>query len=72
MIRPWRTTSASRSRTADSLATALETVLAKSYWLEINRLLAPFGKSVCTWTAPKYSVCPLSNPCPKIGVTEYR
>ena len=61
-----------RTRTPEATMAALETVLPRPYWLEINRLLVPFGKSVCTGTMPKCSSCPLCDLCPKIGVTEHR
>lgn len=60
------------TKTPEQTMTALELVLPRPYWLEINRLLVPFGKSVCTGTAPHCSRCPLADLCPKIGVSEHR
>lgn len=60
------------TRTPEATMAALETVLPPPYWLEINRLLVPFGKAVCTGTAPRCSSCPLAEICPKVGVTEHR
>jgi endonuclease-3 len=60
------------TRTPEATMTALEAVLPRPYWLEINRLLVPFGKSVCTGTAPRCSTCALADLCPKIGVTDHR
>src|SRR3989337_1711479 len=37
---------------------ALEERLPREYWVEINRLLVPFGKHVGTGRLPKCSVCP--------------
>ena len=51
---------------------ALEAVLPRRYWAEINRLLVPFGKFVCTGVAPKCSICPLNSRCAKVGVTTHR
>jgi len=34
---------------------ALEATLPKRYWVEINKLLVPFGKYVCTEKLPKCS-----------------
>jgi endonuclease-3 len=42
---------------------ALEQVLPKTYWVEINRLLVPFGKHVCTGKRPKCSTCPVLEWC---------
>jgi endonuclease-3 len=59
-------------RTPEKTGTALEAVLPKRYWVEINRLLVPFGKHVCTGRMPKCSTCPLLIMCKQIGVTEHR
>ena len=46
----------------------LETVLPRAYWVEINRLLVPFGKHVCTGALPRCSTCPVLNMCRQVGV----
>ena len=51
---------------------ALEERLPRKYWVEINRLLVPFGKHVCTGRLPKCSVCPVLQYCRQVGVTEHR
>ncbi len=51
---------------------ALEKKLPRKYWVEINRLLVPFGKHVCTGRAPKCSTCPVLEYCRQVGVTEHR
>jgi endonuclease-3 len=61
-----------RAKTPESTMEALEGVLPRQYWVEINRLLVPFGKSVCTGTAPRCSTCPLADMCQKHGVTTHR
>lgn len=61
-----------RARTPEETMAALESVLPRRYWVEINRLLVPFGKSVCTGTAPRCSSCPLVDMCQKHGVTTHR
>ncbi len=50
----------------------LEQKLPKRYWIEINALLVPFGKHICTGTAPRCSECPLLDMCARIGVTSHR
>ncbi|HVH11667.1 MAG TPA: endonuclease III [Longimicrobium sp.] len=50
----------------------LEQVLPKRYWIEINRLLVPFGKHVCTGRLPKCSTCPVLPWCRQVGVTKHR
>ncbi|HEX2094669.1 MAG TPA: endonuclease III [Longimicrobiaceae bacterium] len=51
---------------------ALEAKLPQRYWVEINRLLVPFGKHVCTGRAPKCSTCPVLDMCRQVGVTTHR
>jgi endonuclease-3 len=58
--------------TPEKTGKALEQVLPKRYWIEINRLLVPFGKHVCTGVRPKCSVCPVLEYCRQVGVTEHR
>lgn len=47
---------------------ALERKLPRQYWVEINRLLVPFGKHVCTRRRPHCSDCPLRIMCAQVGV----
>ena len=56
----------------DGTRIALEAKLPKKYWVEINRLLVPFGKHVCTGRLPKCSVCPVLEYCRQVGVTAHR
>jgi endonuclease-3 len=58
--------------TREKAGEALERVLPSQYWIEINRLLVPFGKHVCTGVRPKCSVCPVLAYCRQVGVTEHR
>jgi endonuclease-3 len=60
------------ARTPEKTMMALEQVLPRRYWIEINRRLVPFGKHVCTGVRPKCSVCPVLEYCRQVGVTEHR
>ena len=51
---------------------ALEETLPRKYRIEINRLLVPFGKHICTGRLPKCSTCPVLEYCRQVGVTEHR
>jgi endonuclease-3 len=51
---------------------ALMEELPRRYWVEINRLLVPFGKHVCTGTLPRCSTCPVLDMCRQVGVTAHR
>jgi len=58
--------------TPEATRRLLEKRLPKKYWVEINRLLVPFGKHVCTGHLPKCSMCPVLEYCRQVGVTEHR
>lgn len=58
--------------TPEQTMVALEDVLPKRYWIEINRLLVPFGKHVCTGRLPRCSNCPVLEYCRQIGVSAHR
>ena len=58
--------------TPEKSMVALEKVLPEKYWVEINKLLVPFGKHICTGTLPKCSSCPLLDMCLQVGVVEHR
>ncbi len=51
---------------------ALEDKLPERYFVEINRLLVPFGKHICTGERPKCSTCPVVAMCNQVGVEKYR
>jgi endonuclease-3 len=51
---------------------ALEQKLPEKYWVEINALLVPFGKHICTPIGPKCSICPLLDMCAQRGVLSSR
>lgn len=59
-------------RTPTATLAALERVLPKKYWIEINQRLVPFGKHVCTGVRPRCSTCPVLEYCRQVGVTEHR
>lgn len=58
--------------TPEKTMTALENNLPKKCWIEINRLLVPFGKHICTGVLPKCSICPVLEMCEQVGVTKHR
>ncbi|HEX6371230.1 MAG TPA: endonuclease III [Longimicrobium sp.] len=58
--------------TPEATMAALMQVLPRRYWVEINRLLVPFGKHICTGRLPKCSTCPVLAYCRQVGVTEHR
>ncbi|MCC6456768.1 MAG: endonuclease III [Caldilineaceae bacterium] len=61
-----------QSRSPEQTMVLLEEKLPQKYWIEINRLLVPFGKHICTGTRPRCSTCPLLAMCRQVGVTNPR
>ncbi len=58
--------------TPEKTMVALESVLPRAYWMEINRLLVPFGKHICTGSLPHCSTCPVLDMCRQVGVEGHR
>jgi endonuclease-3 len=59
-----------QTSTPELTSAALEDKLPERYRVEINRLLVPFGKHICTGQRPKCPVCPLRAMCAQVGVRE--
>jgi endonuclease-3 len=57
-----------RTRAPESTMVALENRLPQQYWVDINRLLVPFGKHICTRSRPRCSTCPVVDMCEQVGV----
>lgn len=60
------------AKTPEKTMAALEKVLPKKHWVEINELLVPFGKHICIGSVPKCTRCPVLSYCRKVGVTRYQ
>jgi endonuclease III len=61
-----------RTNTPEKTVDALMTKLPEKYWIEINRLLVPFGKHICTGALPRCSTCPVLEMCKQVGVDRHR
>ena len=61
-----------RAATPEKTMIELEKVLPRRYWLEINKLLVPFGKHICTGKLPRCSTCPVLEYCRQVDVTAHR
>jgi len=61
-----------KEKTPEKTEKALEQVLPKKYWNEINAILVQFGREICITISPKCSICPVQNYCPRINVTRSR
>jgi endonuclease III len=60
------------TRTPEQTMAALAEILPRRYWVEINALLVPFGKHICTGRLPRCSTCPVLDMCAQVGVTAHR
>jgi endonuclease-3 len=61
-----------RAATPEQSMAELERRLPRRHWVEINALLVPFGKHVCTGKLPRCSTCPVLDMCQQVGVTSHR
>jgi len=50
---------------------ALEKQVPQHRWIDINRLLMPFGKFHCTHHHPKCTTCPVLDYCRQIGIERF-
>lgn len=60
------------TETPEETMVALRDVLPANLWIEINALLVPFGKHICTGLAPHCSTCPVLDMCRQVGVGQHR
>lgn len=61
-----------KATTPEKTMAALEARLPQKHWIDINRLLVPFGKHICTGQLPKCSTCPVLDMCQQVGVKSHR
>ena len=61
-----------RTSTPEQTMAELEGRLPSRYWVELNALLVPFGKHVCTGRLPRCSTCPVLDMCRQVGVESHR
>lgn len=61
-----------QTRRPEETTAALEAKLPRRFWVELNRLLVPFGRHICTGRRPRCSACPVGDMCQQRGVVERR
>jgi endonuclease-3 len=61
-----------QTKTPEQTMEALEENVPKKNWIDINRLLMPFGKHICVLRSPFCSTCPVLEYCRQVGVTKHR
>ncbi|HEY0059818.1 MAG TPA: hypothetical protein VGB56_11850, partial [Flavisolibacter sp.] len=60
-----------QTRTPEKTMKALEVKVPGERWVDINRLLMPFGKHICK-AVPLCSTCPVLTYCRQVGVGNHR
>lgn len=60
------------TKTPEQTMAALEAKLPHRHWVDINRLLIPFGKHICVGRLPYCSTCPVLEFCSQAGVAAHR
>lgn len=58
--------------TPEKTMKAMEDIVPPKKWIDINRLLMPFGKHICTMRLPACSTCPVLEYCRQVGVTKHK
>ncbi len=60
------------TKTPERTESALMELLPRDLWIPINDLLVTFGQNRCHPTSPRCTDCPLTDLCPRVGVTRSR
>lgn len=60
------------TKTPEKTMEALESLLPEKQWIDVNRLLMPFGKHLCVLHSPFCSTCPVLEYCQQVGVKKHR
>lgn len=61
-----------QTKTPEVTMATLEEIIPKKKWIDVNRLLMPFGKHICVLHSPFCSTCPVLEYCQQVGVTKHR
>ena len=56
------------AKTPQKTLAALERVVPRRRWVDVNRLLMPFGKHTCVAQRPHCATCPVRAHCARVGV----
>jgi endonuclease III len=60
------------TQTPEKTTAVLQKKLPSDVWIELNALLVPFGKNICTGWRPKCSTCPVLDMCQQVNVVTHR
>ncbi|MEM4264018.1 MAG: endonuclease III [Candidatus Woesearchaeota archaeon] len=57
-----------KTKTPEQTERALEQLVPRKYWTNVNELLVTHGQTICAPITPKCSICPIRKYCKHIGV----
>lgn len=57
-----------QTKSPEKTMKTLEAQVPLERWIDVNRLLMPFGKHICTGERPRCSTCPVLAFCEQVGV----
>ena len=61
-----------KTKTPEQTERALEQLVPRKYWIDVNELLVTHGQTICAPITPKCSICPVRKYCRKVGVKKSR
>ncbi len=61
-----------QTKTADETEAALQTVVPRRWWQQLNRMMVVYGQQICQPVSPWCSRCTLRTLCPRVAVTRSR
>ncbi|MFC1894764.1 endonuclease III domain-containing protein, partial [Candidatus Dependentiae bacterium] len=61
-----------KTKTPEESEPALQKIVPKKYWIELNNLFVRWGQNICTPTSPKCSKCAIKKFCNRIGIKKSR
>jgi endonuclease III len=57
-----------KTKTPEQTERALEQLIPRKYWIDVNELLVTHGQTICAPITPKCSICPVRKYCKRVGV----
>ncbi|HET7897234.1 MAG TPA: endonuclease III [Flavisolibacter sp.] len=61
-----------QTKTPEQTMKEMEALVPQKRWIDVNRLLMPFGKHICVLRSPFCSTCPVLDYCRQVGVDRHR
>jgi len=61
-----------KTKTPEQTERALEQLVPRKYWIDVNELLVTHGQTICAPITPRCSICPVRKYCKRVGVKKSR